>query len=90
MIHVVELNSSNTPKNGSPSKIFPSTKKENSLPIPIQHSQSQKMNTNHLSYDLTTHIIDPTKFSPPNEFMNKLKMRMNVHEMRNVLIREIA
>lgn len=88
MIHVVELNTLNAFKKGSQSKIFPSTKKENSLPIPIQNSQ--KMNTNHLSYDLTTHIIDPTKFSPPNEFMNKLKMRMNVHEMRNVLIREIA
>lgn len=88
MIHVVELNTPNTLKKGSQSKIFPSTKKENSLPIPIQNFQ--KMNTNHLSYDLTTHIIDPTQFSPPNEFMNKLKMRMNVHEMRNVLIREIA
>ena len=86
MIHVVEL-TPNTPS--SQSKIFPSTK-ENSLPIPIQNSQSLKMTTNSVCYDLTNHVIDPTKFSPPNEFMNKLKMRMNVYEMRNVLIREIA
>ena len=84
MLHTTELNTDKKLQN----KIFPSTKIENSAPIPIQ------MNRNSVSYDLTNHIIDPTKFSPPNEFMNKLKMRMNVYNnvcvTRNVLIREIA
>jgi hypothetical protein len=31
-------------------------------------------------YDLKQNIFDPTKSSPPNDFINKLKERMSVYE----------
>jgi len=70
-------------------KVLPSNEKSISPPIPIRSTQI----VNKTSYHLTNQMIDPVNFSPPNVFMNKLKMRINVYsdyEMRNVLIREIA
>jgi len=77
-----------TPEKQKP-KVLPSQEKKISLPIPITATQI----VNKTSYHLTNQIIDPINFSPPNLFMNKLKMRMNIYsdyELRNVLIREIA
>jgi hypothetical protein len=77
-----------TPEKQKP-KVLPSQEKNISLPIPITTTQI----VNKTSYHLTNQIIDPINFSPPNLFMNKLKMRMNIYsdyELRNVLIREIA
>jgi hypothetical protein len=35
---------------------------------------------NQTQYDLKQNMFDPTKSSPPNDFMEKLKMRMSVYE----------
>jgi hypothetical protein len=32
-------------------------------------------------YSLKQNIFDPSKSSPPNEFMNKLRMRMSIYNM---------
>lgn len=39
-------------------------------------------------YDLKQNIFDPSKSSPPNDFMEKLKLRMSVYESfsKNVVI----
>lgn len=70
--------------------ISPKNEKGKSVPIPIQ--KTKKMNNEENSYELTNQMFDPTQFSPPNVFMKKLKMRMNIYdeEFKNVLIREIA
>jgi hypothetical protein len=53
-------------------------------PLSIQKSPTIKINTsfrdNTNTYILTQNNFDPTKFSPPNEFMLKLKNRMNIYD----------
>jgi hypothetical protein len=34
----------------------------------------------YTEYSLKHNVFDPTKSSPPNNFMNKLKERMNVYK----------
>ena len=48
------------------------------LPVPILKnlSSSQSSPTN---YSLKQTIFDPSKSSPPNDFMKKLQMRMNIY-----------
>ena len=55
-----------------------------SRPIPIQKSPTNQLNNksfrdndNDTIYMLKQNSFDPTKSSPPNEFMSKLKSRMN-------------
>ena len=56
-----------------------------SLPIQIQQpSPINKIETEKL-YSLQEHIFDPSKSSPPNEFMLKLKLRMNHYNSFNNL-----
>lgn len=48
--------------------------------IPIQHNVNNTfLNTlqPHNEYSLKQNLIDPSKSSPPNDFMIKLHMRMN-------------
>ena len=33
----------------------------------------------HKSYSVKQNFFDPAKYSPPNEFMQKLKLRMQVY-----------
>ena len=49
--------------------------------IPINNSKNTKLNTPYLKgeYSLKKNCFDPTKNSPPNEFMIKLYMRMNIY-----------
>jgi hypothetical protein len=56
---------------------------ERSEPIPIKQNLTTTMKTNSLKgeYSLKQNFFDPTKSSPPNEFMIKLHMRMNKYYM---------
>jgi hypothetical protein len=53
--------------------------RERSLPIPIKQnlSTNMKINSPKGEYSLKQNFFDPTKSSPPNEFIIKLHMRMN-------------
>jgi hypothetical protein len=52
---------------------------ERSEPIPIKENlvTSVKINSPKGEYSLKQNFFDPTKSSPPNEFMLKLHMRMS-------------
>ena len=50
---------------------------EKSLPILIQHSSPAKNTSPKGEYSLKRNFFDPSKSSPPNEFMLKLRMRMS-------------
>jgi hypothetical protein len=57
--------------------------RERSLPIPIKQNltTSMKINSPKGEYSLKQNFFDPSKSSPPNEFMIKLHMRMNRYYM---------
>jgi len=49
------------------------------LPIEKDLSNSIKISQNN-QYDLKQSNFDPSKSSPPNEFMEKLRLRMSIYE----------
>ena len=49
---------------------------ERTIAIPIQKTNSFE----NKELSLNTTSIDPTTMSPPNDFMNKLMIRMNSYE----------
>jgi hypothetical protein len=53
--------------------------RERSLPIPIQQTlpTTMEMNSPKGEYSLKQNFFDPSKSSPPNDFMIKLNMRIN-------------
>jgi len=53
--------------------------RERSLPIPINKNltTNMKINSPKGEYSLKQNFFDPSKSSPPNDFMIKLHMRMN-------------
>jgi hypothetical protein len=57
--------------------------RERSLPIPISQNlpTTMKINSPKGEYSLKQNFFDPSKSSPPNEFMIKLHMRMNRYYM---------
>lgn len=57
--------------------------RERSEPIHIKQNLTTTMKINSLKgeYSLKQNFFDPSKSSPPNEFMIKLHMRMNKHYM---------
>ena len=57
--------------------------RERSEPIPIKQNLATSMNINSPKgeYSLKENFFDPSKSSPPNEFMIKLHMRMNRYYM---------
>ncbi len=57
--------------------------RERSLPIPIKQNlpTTMKMNSPKGEYSLKQNFFDPSKSSPPNEFIIKLHMRMNKYYM---------
>jgi hypothetical protein len=62
---------------------------ERSNPLPINKNLStiMKVNSYKNEYSLKKNFFDPTKNSPPNEFMIKLHLRMDKYYMgmdRNV------
>jgi hypothetical protein len=58
---------------------------ERSEPIPIKENlvTQVKINSPKGEYSLKQNFFDPTKSSPPNEFMIKLHMRMNKYYIDN-------
>ena len=50
---------------------------EKSLPILIQQTSPAKNSSPKGEYSLKRNFFDPSKSSPPNEFMLKLRMRMS-------------
>ena len=48
-----------------------------SIPIPMQKSPTNQNSFRDNTYILKQNSFDPTKCSPPNDFMIKLKNRMN-------------
>jgi len=52
--------------------------KNQGIPILNNLSPTSKESFSN-NYSLKQNFFDPSKSSPPNEFMNKLKMRMNVY-----------
>lgn len=57
--------------------------RERNEPIPIKQNltTSMKINSPKGEYSLKQNFFDPSKSSPPNEFMIKLHMRMNKYYM---------
>ena len=51
----------------------------NIIPIKQNLSTSMKAPTPKSEYSLKQNFFDPSKSSPPNEFMIKLHMRMNMY-----------
>jgi len=52
---------------------------ERSINIPIKQT-SLKEQSPKSEYSLKQHFFDPTKSSPPNDFMIKLQKRMSVYD----------
>jgi hypothetical protein len=50
-----------------------------SIPIPQISPTHKKEEFRVNEYSLTQNIFDPSKSSPPNEFMLKLQLRMNLY-----------
>lgn len=44
--------------------------------IPIKNANTYKKNVNNNEYNLKNQIFDPSKSSPPNDFISKLKKRL--------------
>ena len=63
----------------------------NSRALPIIIAKSENSNKlenklrNKVVYSLMQNNFDPTKSSPPNNFMIKLKMRMNIYDAADYL-----
>jgi hypothetical protein len=55
--------------------------RERSEIIPIKQNLSTKMKIESPKgeYSLKQNFFDPSKSSPPNDFMNKLEMRMKIY-----------
>ena len=54
---------------------------ERSSILPIQKKLPTPMKVlSNNQYDLKQNIFDPSKSSPPNDFMEKLKLRMSIYE----------
>ncbi len=59
--------------------------REKSVIIPIKKNLStyEKINSPKGEYSLKQNFFDPTKNSPPNEFILKLQQRMNIYYTDN-------
>ena len=53
--------------------------KTNIIPIKKNLSTSMKATNPTIEYSLKQNFFDPSKSSPPNEFMIKLHMRINMY-----------
>jgi len=56
----------------------------NPLPIVSQISPTSKISDNSFNeYSLKQNVFDPSKSSPPNDFMLKLQLRMSIYNNFN-------
>lgn len=65
---------------------YPNVIHERSEIIPIKKNMSTTMKENNKikqQYSLNKNFFDPSKSSPPNEFMIKLHMRMNSYQKKD-------
>ena len=64
--------------------------RERSVIIPIKQnlSTSVKDNSPKGEYSLKQNFFDPTKSSPPNEFMIKLHMRMSMYNSAHLAMND--
>jgi hypothetical protein len=53
------------------------------IPIPQKSPTNKKVEFSVNEYSLNKSFFDPSKSSPPNEFMLKLQLRMNHYETFN-------
>jgi hypothetical protein len=54
---------------------------ERSSILPIQKTLATTMKVlSNNQYDLKQNMFDPSKSSPPNDFMEKLRLRMSIYE----------
>uniref|UniRef100_A0A6C0D8B4 Uncharacterized protein n=1 Tax=viral metagenome TaxID=1070528 RepID=A0A6C0D8B4_9ZZZZ len=53
---------------------------ERSNAIPIKSLCNNKYHSYDISYDLKSNFFDPSKSSPPNEFLLKLNQRIQIYE----------
>lgn len=54
--------------------------RSNLIQIPNNLSSPKRGASNDVTYSLKQNCFDPSKFSPPNEFMLKLHKRMSLYE----------
>jgi hypothetical protein len=61
---------------------------ERSSVIPIKKNLSTQMNVNSPKgeYSLKQNFFDPSKSSPPNDFMLKLHMRISNYDSKNYIL----
>lgn len=53
--------------------------RENILPISNSSPTQKKETLTNTEYSLKQHFFDPSKSSPPNDFMVKLQLRMSIY-----------
>ena len=53
------------------------------IPIPQTSPTNKKVDFSVNEYSLTQNFFDPSKSSPPNEFMLKLRLRMSHYDSFN-------
>ena len=53
------------------------------IPIKKNLSTNMKVESPKSEYSLKQNFFDPSKSSPPNNFMNKLEMRMKMYDAQN-------
>lgn len=46
----------------------------------VKDDKKPQKEERELFYSLTVNLIDPANFSPPNNFLENLKKRMNIYE----------
>ena len=50
------------------------------IPIPQHSPTNKKVNFRENEYSLNNSFFDPSKSSPPNDFMLKLQLRMSLYD----------
>jgi hypothetical protein len=61
------------------SRIYKINERTNIIPIKQNLSNQNKDSRQTSEYSLKQNVFDPSKSSPPNEFMIKLHMRMDIY-----------
>jgi hypothetical protein len=64
-------------------KIYVVNERSKIIPIEQKSPTKKKEGLNYNEYSLKQNFFDPSKSSPPNEFMLKLQLRMSHYESFN-------
>jgi hypothetical protein len=60
--------------------------KSNIIPIKQNLIPQNKVSSQPIEYSLKENVFDPSKSSPPNEFMIKLHMRMDIYNKNSYTV----